>query len=83
MLAEEIGPHEQAEERELYPAMDRRLGAPEATATMSRGHAEIAHQVRRPLIGVPGTADLGPGGTGRKLLAGERLAWCAEVARAS
>jgi iron-sulfur cluster repair protein YtfE (RIC family) len=47
MLVDEIGPHEQAEERELYPAMDRRLGSPEATATMSRGHAEIAHQARR------------------------------------
>jgi iron-sulfur cluster repair protein YtfE (RIC family) len=47
MLAEEIGPHEQAEERELYPALDRMLGSPEVTTTMSRGHAEIAHQARR------------------------------------
>jgi heavy metal translocating P-type ATPase len=47
ILVDEIGPHEQAEERELYPALDRMLGSPEATATMSRGHAEIAHQTRR------------------------------------
>ena len=44
---QEVGPHEQAEEQELYPALGRVLGSPEATATMSRGHAEIAHQVRR------------------------------------
>jgi Hemerythrin HHE cation binding domain len=47
MLVSEVGPHEQAEEHELYPALDRVLGSPEATATMSRGHAEIARQVRR------------------------------------
>jgi heavy metal translocating P-type ATPase len=47
MLADQVEPHEQAEERELYPALDRVLRSPEATATMSRGHAEIAHQVRR------------------------------------
>ena len=47
MLADEVVPHEQAEERELYPALDRVLGSPEATVTMSRGHTEIAHQTRR------------------------------------
>jgi len=47
LLADEIEPHEQAEERELYPALDRVLGSPEATATMSRGHAEISRQSRR------------------------------------
>ncbi len=47
MLLDEVAPHERAEERELYPALDRVLGSPEATATMSRGHAEIARQVRR------------------------------------
>jgi heavy metal translocating P-type ATPase len=46
-LAEEVGPHEQAEEAELYPVLDRLLGSPDATATMSRGHAEIAHRIRR------------------------------------
>jgi hypothetical protein len=39
--------------------MDRLLGSHQATATMSRAHAEIAHQIRRlgQLIG-----DIGPGG---------------------
>ena len=47
LLAEQIGPHEQAEEQELYPALNRLLGGSDATATMSRAHAEIAHQIRR------------------------------------
>ncbi len=47
LLVEEVGPHEKAEEDELYPAMDRLLGSRHATATMSRAHAEIAHQTRR------------------------------------
>jgi heavy metal translocating P-type ATPase len=47
LLVEEIGPHEKAEQEELYPAMDRLLGSSHATATMSRAHAEIAHQTRR------------------------------------
>ena len=47
MLVNEVEPHEQAEERELYPQLDQVLGWPGATATMSRGHAEIAHQIRR------------------------------------
>lgn len=36
-----ILPHELSEENELYPAMARPLGSGEATATMSRTHAEI------------------------------------------
>jgi P-type E1-E2 ATPase len=58
LLVEEIGPHERAEEDALYPAMDRVLGGHQATATMSRAHAEIAHQTRRlsQLID-----DIGPG----------------------
>ncbi|HET7017183.1 MAG TPA: heavy metal translocating P-type ATPase [Streptosporangiaceae bacterium] len=47
VLVNEVGPHEQAEERELYPQLDRLFGSPAVTATMSRGHAEIAHQIRR------------------------------------
>ena len=47
LLVDEIAPHEQAEQTELYPAMDRLLGSRHATATMSRAHAEIAHQTRR------------------------------------
>jgi len=47
MLVGAVAPHEEAEERELYPALDRILGSPDATATMSRAHAEIARQIRR------------------------------------
>jgi heavy metal translocating P-type ATPase len=47
VLADEIGPHEAAEQDQLYPAMNRILGGQEATATMARAHAEIAHQTRR------------------------------------
>jgi hypothetical protein len=58
VLVEDVGPHEKAEQEELYPAMDRLLGSCHATATMSRAHAEIAHQTRRlgQLID-----DIGPG----------------------
>jgi heavy metal translocating P-type ATPase len=47
LLTEQIAPHETAEEHLLYPALDRALGGHDATATMSRGHAEITHQIRR------------------------------------
>jgi soluble P-type ATPase/iron-sulfur cluster repair protein YtfE (RIC family) len=47
LLVDEIGPHEQAEQEQLYPVMNRLLGSSHATATMSRTHAEIAHQTRR------------------------------------
>jgi len=47
LLTEQIAPHEAAEEHELYPALDRILGGHDATATMSRAHAEIAHETRR------------------------------------
>ena len=63
LLAEEVGPHEQAEQDQLYPAMDRLLGSRQATAAMSRAHAEIAHQTRRlgQLID-----DIGPGPARRR-----------------
>jgi heavy metal translocating P-type ATPase len=47
LLVEQVEPHEQAEEAELYPVLDRVLGGSEPTATMSRAHAEITHQIRR------------------------------------
>ena len=47
LLVNEIGPHERAEQEELYPMMNRLLGSDHATAAMSRTHAEIAHQTRR------------------------------------
>lgn len=41
-LAYHLMPHAQAEEQVLYPAVAKVLGAPEATATMSRDHTEIS-----------------------------------------
>ncbi|HYN32273.1 MAG TPA: heavy metal translocating P-type ATPase [Ilumatobacteraceae bacterium] len=46
-LVVELLPHEQAEDTELYPALQRVLGGNDATGTMSRGHAEIAHLTHR------------------------------------
>jgi hemerythrin-like domain-containing protein len=40
-LTHHLLPHAQAEERALYPVVDRVLGAAGATATMSRDHVEI------------------------------------------
>ncbi|WP_123024432.1 heavy metal translocating P-type ATPase [Mycolicibacterium stellerae] len=40
-LTEQLLPHERAEETQLYPALAGPLGSGEATATMSRTHAEI------------------------------------------
>jgi iron-sulfur cluster repair protein YtfE (RIC family) len=40
-LTQHLLPHAQAEERALYPVVGRLMGAPEATATMSRDHVEI------------------------------------------
>lgn len=40
-LTDQILPHEKAEETALYPALAKPLGTGEATATMSRTHAEI------------------------------------------
>ena len=40
-LTDRLLPHELAEETQLYPALARPLGGGEATATMSRTHAEI------------------------------------------
>lgn len=41
----ELIPHEQADEAALVPLMSRALGGRESTASMSRTHAEIVHQV--------------------------------------
>ena len=46
VLALEVAPHELAEQQELYPLLDRVLGGHDATGTMARAHAEIAHQIR-------------------------------------
>ncbi len=47
LLTERLLPHEHAEERQLYPALAVPLGSAEATATMSRAHAEIDRLARR------------------------------------
>lgn len=41
-LTQHLIPHAQAEEDALYPAVQRVMGSREATATMSRDHAEVA-----------------------------------------
>ncbi|WP_435832951.1 heavy metal translocating P-type ATPase [Nocardia vinacea] len=46
-LLDELLPHEEAEETELYPALATPLGSAEATATMSRTHAEIQRLTMR------------------------------------
>ena len=40
-LTHHLIPHAQAEERALYPVVGKVMGAPEATATMSRDHVEV------------------------------------------
>ena len=54
-LEGELIPHERADEALLIPLVDRALGGSDATAAMSRTHAEIEHQVvklRRLLVGL-------------------------------
>ena len=46
-LRETLLPHEDAEDSVLYPALARPLGSAEATATMSRMHAEIHRLAQR------------------------------------
>jgi iron-sulfur cluster repair protein YtfE (RIC family) len=49
-LEHELLPHAAAEDALLYPAVAAAIGAPSATATMSRDHVEIArlvHELRR------------------------------------
>jgi Hemerythrin HHE cation binding domain/haloacid dehalogenase-like hydrolase len=47
LLVEEIEPHEEAEDAQLYPVLARVLGGADPTGTMSRAHVEIAHLIRR------------------------------------
>lgn len=46
-LVERLLPHETAEETQLYPMLAEPLGSSEATATMSRTHAEIQRLTTR------------------------------------
>lgn len=44
-LQDELLPHALAEDAVLYPAVAAAMGAPQATATMSRDHVEVAHLI--------------------------------------
>jgi hemerythrin-like domain-containing protein len=44
-LKHHLIPHAQAEEQALYPVVGRLMGAPEATATMSRDHIAITQLI--------------------------------------
>jgi heavy metal translocating P-type ATPase len=46
-LVDEVLPHEEAEDRQLYPALDKLLGGVDPTGAMSRAHVEIARQTRQ------------------------------------
>ncbi|MGE5287265.1 MAG: hemerythrin domain-containing protein [Micromonosporaceae bacterium] len=46
-LCDELLPHERAEDERLYPRLAAPLGSHEATATMSRTHAEIERLIDR------------------------------------
>ena len=62
-LEGELLPHERADEELLVPLVDRALGGTDATAAMSRTHAEIEHQVsrlRRLLAGTRGRRPVQP-----------------------
>jgi iron-sulfur cluster repair protein YtfE (RIC family) len=41
-LTHQLLPHAQAEEKALYPMVQKAMGADQATATMSRDHVEVA-----------------------------------------
>jgi hemerythrin-like domain-containing protein len=40
-LSRQLIPHAQAEEKALYPMVEKAMGAPQATATMTRDHVEV------------------------------------------
>jgi iron-sulfur cluster repair protein YtfE (RIC family) len=40
-LTRQLIPHAQAEEKALYPMVEKAMGAPQVTATMSRDHLEV------------------------------------------
>jgi heavy metal translocating P-type ATPase len=46
-LQTEVLPHERAEQDLLYPVIARALGGSDPVGAMSRGHAEIEHQIGR------------------------------------
>jgi hypothetical protein len=59
-LRDEIAPHEQAEDADLYPVVASHLGGLDPTSTMSRAHQEIAGSIRRLGRVIDGIDDDGP-----------------------
>lgn len=62
-LAHHLIPHALAEDRALYPVVGRVMGAPEATATMSRDHVEVS-RLTEELASLRGAVTAGPVGEG-------------------
>ena len=44
-LADHLKPHAEAEDAALYPVVQRLLGSPDATKTMSRDHVEVGRYI--------------------------------------
>jgi len=63
-LTTHLLPHAQAEEAALYPAVQKVMGSPHATATMSRDHVEV-EQLTRELAELRGTLQEGEIGAGK------------------
>ena len=61
LLVTEIEPHEQAEDRQLYPLIANALGGTDPTGTMSRTHAEISRLTARTGIILDRIGDGTPG----------------------
>ena len=60
LLVTEIEPHEEAEDRQLYPVIAKALGGTDPTGTMSRAHAEIARLTARTGAILDGIDDSNP-----------------------
>ena len=62
-LIHHLIPHAQAEDKALYPVVQKVMGAPEATATMSRDHVEVGRLTTElgELRALLGTGSLAPG----------------------
>lgn len=63
-LTTHLLPHAQAEEAALYPAVQKVMGSPHATATMSRDHVEV-ERLTQELAKLRGTLQEGEIGTGK------------------
>lgn len=62
-LTKHLLPHAHAEEAALYPAVQKVMGSPLATVTMSRDHVEIAELTREfgELLGTLAESEIGAG----------------------